>query len=207
MVAKRHFSKKQKQRMAENYSSGQSLKRVAHEFDTATTVVRKILTSQGVCLRSVGVNKTSGCGSRRIDPTQAALDKHLSQRLAFHWKAGRTLDVLCKKANMPRHMVLCFIARETVNEKLLEALRKEIENGVPYKDLQPYRHRFLSIDGVCSICNGQSRSLAVDHDHATGVTRGLLCSSCNTGLGHFKDSVTNLKQAIKYLKRDQKNET
>lgn len=55
----------------------------------------------------------------------------------------------------------------------------------------------------CAICgmtpeeNGQR--LLVDHDHETGEIRGLLCYSCNVGLGHFKDNPHNLAEAIKYL--------
>lgn len=41
----------------------------------------------------------------------------------------------------------------------------------------------------------------VDHCHTTGKVRGLLCSSCNTGLGLFKDSSNNLIRAIEYLKK------
>jgi hypothetical protein len=46
------------------------------------------------------------------------------------------------------------------------------------------------------------KNLAVDHCHATGKIRGLLCQNCNTGLGGFKDSIENLKTAIKYLKKE-----
>jgi len=46
--------------------------------------------------------------------------------------------------------------------------------------------------------NGQTR-FAVDHCHETGVVRGLLCMNCNTAIGCFKDSISILEKAIKYL--------
>lgn len=60
--------------------------------------------------------------------------------------------------------------------------------------------------GLCKICSS-SISLKVkakngghvDHCHTTGKVRGILCSQCNTGLGHFKDNVLNLQKAIEYL--------
>ncbi|WP_184331858.1 endonuclease VII domain-containing protein [Rhizobium phaseoli] len=58
--------------------------------------------------------------------------------------------------------------------------------------------------GGCAICgerNADSRGhrLHVDHCHDTGAVRGILCSSCNIGLGKFKDSVSRLDRAIEYL--------
>jgi hypothetical protein len=57
--------------------------------------------------------------------------------------------------------------------------------------------------GKCAICfrpdEGYKKSLAVDHDHKTGKVRGLLCGSCNVGIGQFKDSVDLLNSAIGYL--------
>lgn len=43
--------------------------------------------------------------------------------------------------------------------------------------------------------------LALDHDHKTGAVRGLLCHNCNRALGLFQDSISNLENAIDYLKR------
>lgn len=58
-------------------------------------------------------------------------------------------------------------------------------------------------DGKCYLCGGiDFRNLAVDHNHKTGKVRRLLCSSCNTGLGKFKDDPDLLTKAAVYLKQE-----
>jgi len=62
----------------------------------------------------------------------------------------------------------------------------------------------LKVQGhSCAICNKHitaiRRRMNIDHDHETNKVRGILCTGCNTGLGHLGDNVAGLKKAIAYL--------
>jgi len=51
----------------------------------------------------------------------------------------------------------------------------------------------------CAICKtGCPDNL--DHDHKTGLVRGVLCLKCNMGLGYFEDNPDYLAAAIIYLR-------
>lgn len=66
-----------------------------------------------------------------------------------------------------------------------------------------YKALIDTSNGKCALCGGvnaDGNALAVDHCHASGRVRGMLCVHCNLGLGHFKDSVATLEKAIAYLK-------
>lgn len=56
--------------------------------------------------------------------------------------------------------------------------------------------------GGCFICGrpqGEKISLHVDHDHASGKVRGILCFSCNNALADFQEDMQVLRKAIDYL--------
>ena len=59
--------------------------------------------------------------------------------------------------------------------------------------------------GRCAICgeipSGSRSVLDVDHDHATGTVRGLLCHGCNKATGFLHDNPDLLQKAINYLRR------
>lgn len=61
----------------------------------------------------------------------------------------------------------------------------------------------LEIQGnSCAICKTEfSKTPAIDHSHETNAVRGLLCHTCNVGLGMFKDSIDVMLSAIEYLKK------
>ena len=70
--------------------------------------------------------------------------------------------------------------------------------------LTQYEQMSIDQEGRCLICRTSKhdlkKGLVVDHDHETSRVRGLLCNSCNRGLGFFKDSLTLLYNALNYLK-------
>lgn len=70
--------------------------------------------------------------------------------------------------------------------------------------LPDYMKMYAAQEGKCKVCGGErpnfgKQGLVIDHCHSEGNIRGLLCSQCNTGLGHFKDDVQLLQKAIEYL--------
>lgn len=66
--------------------------------------------------------------------------------------------------------------------------------------------------GACALCGSDGKGfgavgprrgdrLNVDHCHATGKVRGLLCGDCNTAIGRFGDDPARLRAAAEYLER------
>lgn len=69
--------------------------------------------------------------------------------------------------------------------------------------VEAFNQMLLEQSGVCKICRvapTKYSPLHVDHDHATGRVRGLLCFRCNGGLGSYKDDENLLLSAVNYLR-------
>jgi hypothetical protein len=67
-----------------------------------------------------------------------------------------------------------------------------------------YEEMLAAQGGVCGICGREpnpSIALHVDHDHETGVIRGLTCFRCNQALGAFGEDMERLQKATDYLLR------
>src|ERR1700722_2469042 len=69
-------------------------------------------------------------------------------------------------------------------------------------DSAVYAIQLAAQGGVCAICKSppvEGMRLGVDHDHDTGALRGLLCNSCNRGIGQLKDDAWRVRRAASYL--------
>lgn len=72
-----------------------------------------------------------------------------------------------------------------------------------------YERMFKEQNGLCACCDqpetaflkGKLLALAVDHDHATGYVRSLLCRGCNVGLGSLRDSPELMRKAASYVEK------
>lgn len=69
--------------------------------------------------------------------------------------------------------------------------------------LEAYNELSFKQNHRCAICGVEKSNLKnglyVDHNHATGKARGLLCNNCNVGIGNLQEDVSILQKSIAYL--------
>lgn len=133
---------------------------------------------------------------------------------ADFYRNGQRLRPDCKKCSNHRNAEAYRQLPEGVRaERAARAKRAYQHNPRIQRDgelrrkfgisLEDFERMLEAQDFLCRLCQrpptGRRPSLHVDHDHATGRVRGLLCQNCNVGLGHFKDSPEILRRAIDYL--------
>lgn len=95
-------------------------------------------------------------------------------------------------------------ARRARNPELAASKRLAVTLARYGLTIADYDRMLAAQHGVCLICGsdqpgGGHFRLVVDHCHATGRVRGLLCNLCNRGLGAFRDDPALLASAIRYL--------
>lgn len=86
------------------------------------------------------------------------------------------------------------------NKKTMNIKRVFRKTGISQEQ---YDLMIKNQDNKCAICKKapyKNKKLFIDHCHSTGNIRGLLCNSCNSGLGFFKDNCDFMLFAIEYLK-------
>lgn len=93
----------------------------------------------------------------------------------------------------------CSVQVRKANKEAAWAAYLERTYGITKAD---YEALYEYQGGVCFICRratGRTKRLSVDHDHATGEVRGLLCGTCNKIVGHARDDVMFFLRGYAYL--------
>lgn len=94
--------------------------------------------------------------------------------------------------------------QERNKSTVLEYSRKTEYRGRKYGLARgEFEEMFAEQEGRCKLCGSptDSADMHIDHDHRTGLVRGLLCRSCNAGLGMFHDNPEELRKAIAYIEK------
>lgn len=117
---------------------------------------------------------------------------YFKKRAAEDKKNG--LCVSCRRDKAVENRTCC---RQCLEDKKLTA---KFGSAGPYRQL--YGELYEKQGGICGICRKSMTRPVLDHNHENMEVRGLLCSSCNVGLGQFKDSPDLLKSALHYLENN-----
>lgn len=153
-------------------------------------------------MKDLGVGRSKPQGAATVGPMRLGRAVHnrsmkqhstleqrrqQNRRRAQRWKS-RGKCTRCGKSRQP-HRIYCHVCAGSI---------LFMKYGITEID---YERLLVEQGGACAICRNPStgRRLSVDHDHDTGRVRGLLCFTCNIGLGSFKDSILRLESAIEYL--------
>lgn len=133
----------------------------------------------------------------------------------------KPLDAFYKRSESDRYRSSCKVCMndrtmfryhniEGVKEIHRKASRKNSlkQYGLSLDDVKAL---LGSQDNSCAICGKElsisdemkniSKIACVDHCHETGVVRGILCRSCNSGIGYLKDDLEIIRSALRYLEK------
>lgn len=141
------------------------------------------------------------CSTRRADYARVQYEKKRGKLLWACRGCGETFE-----RTYGREQYCAGDCRAKAKQAQADRLREAaLRTTLAKFGLTPEQYVLMSQaqNGLCAIC-GQppgARRLAVDHDHATGQVRSLLCGPCNIALGNFRDDPSRLRAAIAYLEK------
>lgn len=157
------------------------------EVKTAVEMVKNRSTSSGLGSYCLPCNRAAYKAWRQANVEKA---RELTRASCRQWRESDPERARVK-------------GRETYNRNRERIRDRQV--GVRLKSrygitLEDYEALLAKQNGVCAICEQPCKTgerLSVDHNHATGVVRGLLCRGCNFRLGQIEKP--GLEKFLEYL--------
>jgi hypothetical protein len=186
------FSEEQMEEIVDRYKNKiESLEIIAKDYGVSMWKIQKELTNVGVKMR------------KHTEYTPGR-DKANKAR-----KVPRDKNSKCLRCNGKRKKFIILGNDEDFCYECFDKVKRN-RRRVLYKyglTVNDFANILKKQNNSCDICKVDFFELTniemvcIDHCHKTGKVRGLLCSTCNSGLGMFKDDENNLINAINYLKK------
>jgi hypothetical protein len=107
-----------------------------------------------------------------------------ARKRKYYWKHRETI--------LEQKRTLAELWKEVLHDR-----RRESRYGITRVD---YDNTMAVQSSGCAICNRKTK-LVVDHNHATGAVRALLCNKCNLLIGTSGESTILLVEMINYLNK------
>lgn len=151
---------------------------------------------------------TKRCWSCKTIKPDAAFSKNAD----FHDGLNRT----CRECNNARASAYHKKNRQHLNARQMGRYYSDPDRYADYSlkktlglPVGTYAIMLAEQGGICAICGsaepgGRVKRFHVDHCHATGRIRSLLCTNCNNGLGRFLDKPDLLRAAADYVEKHSK---
>ena len=172
------------------YLAGEAVTDLAIEYGCARITLSKRLKAEGLRRTTPGPPPKQTVDMTGLRPCGGVCGRYLPVT-AFHKNKARPdgLNYSCRECWADYQAEQCLMRVFGISKATFERMLK-------------------SQGGGCAICEtklgmvraGKQLRLCVDHCHSTGMVRGILCNSCNNGLGRFKDDPELLERAARYLK-------
>lgn len=137
--------------------------------------------------------------------------KPCNSRLTREWRASLTAEKKAAADQLRRETDTRW--RKRNREKISQSRKRQYQRNPTAFIEQHYKNLYgITLKDKRTMCDRQNwccaicaadlftlRDACVDHCHTTKIVRGILCSTCNGGLGLFKDNTELLMRAISYL--------